>query len=164
MSRVELSRTAVRLSGHLAGRKAIAPVAQQALRGAKLTARRSPAHLSGSRRPKPGPRLSDQIHLTPVVADIWGVSQRLESNRPYTMSEHEGSRPHKIRGKGKKLKFYWNKTIARSGGRRRIRASEPSYFNEVNHPGNRRPTKFLTGPLAAAAKLNGFHYRSNKAL
>jgi len=119
---------------------------------------RSPAHLSGSRTPKPGPRLSDAIHAGPMRFTKWEIIQDVISPNDYSMTIHERSKPHVIRPKtAKALKFYWRKRRRlRSGGSRRFRPSEASYFDQVRHPGNRRPVKFLTVPLKTAAQLHGF--------
>lgn len=139
-------------------------MALAALNGSKRMARRSPAHLSGSGVPKPGRRLSEAIHLGPIRTSIWGVEQRLNSPKEYSLTEHEGSRAHAIVGRGKPLRFKWRKRIGHRTGFRRIRPSEFSYFDSVWHPGNRRPVKFLTTPLSAAAREHGFFYRSNRAV
>ncbi len=164
MSRVVLDKVAVNAVGFKAGRTAIAPVVQQTLRSSKRRARKSPAHLSGSGKPKPGLRLSEAIHAGPVKQGIWGVEQQVISPKSYSLSEHEGSRPHTIRPRvGKALKFKWRRRIVRASGARRIRPSQFSYFDHVRHPGNRTPVRFLTGPLAEVAKANNFFYRSNRA-
>lgn len=129
----------------------------------KRMAPRSPAHLSGSRKPKPGKRIVESFRVSPITVSASAVQQRIENLTPYTMSMHEGARRHRIplRHGGKQLKFKWNKKYAIAGGRRRQRAREFSYFNNVNHPGIRKPVHFMTTPLAAVARKNNFHYRSN---
>jgi hypothetical protein len=164
VSRVNLNRVAVRTFGQTSAAKAIRPVAFAALAGSKRMARRSPAHLSGSGVVKPGLRLSEAINLGPVKNSIWGVEQQLISPKDYSLTEHEGSKPHRITGRGKKLRFKWRKRIQHRTGFRRVRPSQFSYFDHVWHPGNRRPVKFLTTPLAAAAREHGFFYRSNRAV
>lgn len=162
MSRIELSRTAVRISGQIAGRKAVTIVVGQALPLMKRAAPRSPAHLSGSRRPKPGRRLSEAIVTTPMIVTTTTVAQRIEARKDYAMSIHEGARRHRIpnRTGGKVLKFKWRRVVATRGGRRRVRPTQYSYFAHVMHPGIRRPVHFMTTPLAAVARVNNFHYRS----
>lgn len=127
-------------------------------------ARKSPAHLSGSRRRKPGQTLAAAIYETPQKMSIGNIEQSVVSPKEYSMSEHEGSKAHRIRGRGTKvLKFYWRKRRARtSGGFRRYRPSQASFFDVVRHPGNKKPVKFLTTPLAVAARANGFLYRSSR--
>lgn len=163
MSRVVLDKTAVRFFGQREAGKAVSKVARETMLGSKRMARRSPAHLSGSRVPKPGPRLTEAIHLTPMKFSVLTVQQQVMSPVNYSMTEHEGSRPHRIRSRsGKALKFYWRKRQRRGGFFRRFRPTQASYFDHVRHPGNRKPVKFLTTPLAVAARGNGFIFnRSN---
>ena len=163
MARIVLNQANVRAVGQAAGRRAVSQVVRQALPAMKRAAPRSPAHLSGSGRPKPGERLSEGLRETPMRVSTWAVEQRIESRKTYTMAMHEGSRRHRIpsRTGGKVLKFKWRKQIAVAGGRRRIRPRQYSYFTHVMHPGNRRPIHFMTTPLATVARANNFHYRSN---
>lgn len=162
MARVVLSPAAVRLSGQMAGRKAVGMVVGQALPLMKRMAPRSPAHLHGSGKARSGPRLVEQIKAGPMRVTATTVEQRIESKNRITMIAHEGSKRHRIplRTGGKVLKFKWRKQIAVREGRRRIRPRQFSYFVHVMHPGNRRPIHFMTTPLASVAKLNNFHYRS----
>jgi hypothetical protein len=163
MSRVELNQTAVRTFGRRNAAIAVKTVQAATLSGAKRMARRSPAHLSGSRVPKPGPRLSEATKATPVTFRGWDVEARVETRVSYALTEHEGSKPHRIRPrKVRNLKFFWVQKVARQGGRRRLRPGQASYFKHVMHPGNRRPVKFLTTPLAASARLNNFFYRKTR--
>lgn len=163
MSRVVLDKAAVRFFGQREAGKAVSKVARETLLGSKRMARRSPAHLSGSRVPKPGPRLTEAIHLTPMKFSVLTVQQQVMSPVEYSMTEHEGSRRHRIRSRsGKALKFYWRKRQRSQRGFRRFRPTQASYFDHVWHPGNRRPVKFLTTPLAVSARGNNFVFnRSN---
>lgn len=160
MSRVKLDQTAVRRFGYRNAAIAVKKVQAQGIVGSKRMAPRSPAHLSGSRVPKPGRRLVDQIVATPVTFTGWTVQARIESRSNISMVMHEGAKPHRIVAKRKRaLKFYWTRTVARQSGRRRIRPGQASYFKYVMHPGNRRPVRFLTTPLSVAAKSNNFFFR-----
>lgn len=160
MSRVVLNQTAVRTFGYRNAAIAVKKVQTQALVGSKRMVPRSPAHLSGSRKPKPGRRVADQIIATPPVFSGWTVQARIESRSNITMVLHDGSQPHRIAPKrGRALKFYWTRTVVRQFGRRRVRPGQASYFKHVMHPGNRRPVRFLTTPLAVAAASNNFFYR-----
>jgi hypothetical protein len=163
MSRVELNQTAVRTFGRRNGAIAVKKVQAVALSGSKRMAPRSPAHLSGSRVPVRGPRLVEQIKATPVTFRGWNVEARIESRSRITLVDHEGSKAHRISARRKKaLKFFWVRTVARQYGRRRIRPGQASYFKWVMHPGNRRPVKFLTTPLAVSARLNNFFFRKTR--
>lgn len=163
MSRIRLNQAAVRLSGQTAGRKAVTKVVTEALPPMKRATPRSPAHLSGSGRPKPGKRLVESYVVAPMTVSVNAVQQRIENRNRVAMTAHEGSQRHRIplRTGGKVLKFRWRKAVAIEGGRRRIRPRNFSYFVSVMHPGNRKPVHFMTTPLAQVARANNFHYRSN---
>ena len=164
MSRVRLDQAKVRLSAIQAGTKAVRSVAEPARKGARMMAPRSPSHTHGSGRPVAGPRLVEQIHLSPIKASTNVVEQRLESRSRITLIAHEGSQPHAIYSKrGKVLKFRWRRIATLASGRRRIRPRAFTYLDSVWHPGNRKPVKFLTTPLATAARQNGFRFNSNNA-
>lgn len=159
MSRVVLNKTAVTKFGQRNGAIAVKSVLTPATAGAKRMAPRSPAHLSGNRKPKPGQRLSSSIKSTQLKFTSLTVQARIEALSPYAMSIHEGAKAHRIAPRRKRaLKFYWVKTVARQGGRRRIRPGQASFFKHVQHPGIRRPVKFLTTPLAAAARASNFRF------
>lgn len=164
MSRIRLNQANVIRTGQNLAGPLVRKVANETLLGAKRMARKSPAHLSGNRKRKPGQTLSESINVTAQRMSIGSIEQSVVSPKEYSMTEHEGSKAHRISGRGGKvLKFYWRQRRARSTGAiRRYRPSQASYFDHVRHPGNKKPVKFLTTPLAAAARANGFLYRSAK--
>lgn len=163
MSRVVLNQAAVKKFGQRNAAIAVKAVQLPTAAGSKRMAPRSPAHLSGSRKPKPGKRLSESIRVTPLKFTAWRVEGRVEALSPIAMSIHQGAKPHRIAARRKKaLKFYWTRAVARDFGRRRIRPGQASFFKHVQHPGIRRPVRFLTTPLAAAARANNFLYRSTR--
>lgn len=161
MSRVRLDQAKVRLSAIQAGTKAVRSVADPARKGARMMAPRSPSHTHGSGKPQAGPRLVETIHLSAVTATTNVVEQRLEARSRIALIAHEGSRPHAIYSRrGKVLKFRWRRIATLASGRRRIRPRAFTYLDSVWHPGNRRPVKFLTDPLALAARQNNFRFRA----
>jgi hypothetical protein len=164
MARIVLNPAGVRLSGQNAGRTAVTKVVREVLPGMKRMTPRSPAHLSGSRKPKPGKRVVESFVVRPMTVSAFAVQQRIENRSNVTMTLHEGSKRHRIPNRlgGKVLKFKWGKRYGLpGGGRRRVRPREFSYFRSVMHPGNRKPVHFMTTPLASVARANNFHYRSN---
>lgn len=163
MARVKLDPVAVRKFGYRNAAIAVKKVQAATLSGAKRMAPRSPGHLSGNRLAARGRRLSDATRATPVKFRGWQVEARVETLVPYAMTVHEGSKSHIIRPRRKRaLKFYWVRTVARQYGRRRLRPGQASFFKHVIHPGNRRPVRFLTTPLAVSARANNFLYRRTR--
>lgn len=161
MSRIHLYRSAVLKTKQDAGKSVVNEMSQQVRIGAKRMAPRSPAHLSGSRKPKPGPRLSEGIFLTKARVTANEVARDVVSGNEYSMAVHEGARAHRIQShRGKVLKFYWRKRQRTVTGFRRIRPTQASYFDHVWHPGNKKPVKFLTVPTRVAAAKNNFRYKS----
>lgn len=77
------------------------------------------------------------------------------SRKVYAATEHQGSSRHTIRGRGKLLKFQWERgnLLLQHRGRRGQRFF---YFRAVSHPGNKRPVRYLTTPLTMIARRNGF--------
>lgn len=138
-------------------------VTGQVLSAAKRMAP-SGSHMSGSGTPKRGRRLSASLQSKQVGKGAV-VSFRVGSTVAYAASEHQGSQAHTIRGKGHSLKFRWARgdqlVIARGRGRigsRRPRRGKDGFFylRVVRHPGNKRPVRYLTTPLAFYGRAHGF--------
>lgn len=111
-------------------------------------------HMSGSGRRQPGPNLHSSMY-SQIRIGASVVVGRVGSRKKYAETVHQGSSPHVIRGKGKLLKFRWERgslLLERRGrGGRQF-----FYFPSVRHPGNKRPVRYLTTPLALVARRNGF--------
>ena len=91
---------------------------------------------------------------------IWS---RIGSEVDHAATVHQGSSAHTIRSKGgKMLKFRWARgdfLVAARAGRRRGSSRLTGrfhYFVSVRHPGNKRPVRYLTTPLALFGRINGF--------
>lgn len=117
-------------------------------------------HMSGSGKRRAGKRLADSItsRLRSRTHEIVG---RVGSQKKYAATAHQGSSAHTIRGRGKMLKFRWDRgdfLVAAQMGRRRgnRRVGHFFYFHSVRHPGNKRPVRYLTTPLSMIARRNGF--------
>lgn len=121
-------------------------------------------HLSGSNRPKPGPTLQASLRMDMAVT-VFEEIATVGSKNNYAASEHQGSRAHLIRSRGGKLlTFQWERGAlllhARSGRRGRPRRSMYFRFEQVNHPGNKRPVRYLTTPMHLYGRKNGFRTSS----
>lgn len=80
----------------------------------------------------------------------------------YAASVHQGSRPHEIRATTKPLTFFWPRArfISRT---QRLRSDPRVFFMRVQHPGNKRPNRFLTTPLQQFGRAAGFIVRTDAA-
>jgi hypothetical protein len=150
-----ISATAIRLTLPLMNR-----MTQQVLSGAKFLAPRGD-HLSGSGRPKKGTPLQPSISSSMLVGPT-RIRSKIGSTVNHAATVHQGSQAHTIRSKsGKMLKFRWDRgdfLVAARAGRRRgnRRTGQFHYFVSVRHPGNKRPVRYLTTPLAMFGRLYGF--------
>ena len=124
---------------------------EQVERGAHVLVPRGD-HMSGSGRRRPGKTLDASLYSRLSVRQLEVVG-RVGANKRYAETAHQGSRQHVIRGTGKQLKFRWERgslLVQRRTGRSR----QFFYFSSVVHPGNKRPVRYLTTPLAMAARRN----------
>lgn len=96
------------------------------------------------------------------------ISELVGSEKVYAATVHQGSEPHYIHGRGKMLKFEWERgnIQIRARGRRGRQRGRPGprgnyfYFVTVYHPGNKRPVRYLTTPMHLYGRLNGFRTSS----
>lgn len=114
------------------------------------------SHRSGSGRAAPGQPLSSSIKSSISVAAV-RITGRVGSRKAYAATVHQGSRPHVIRGRGRMLRFRWERGdfLLRARGARGA-AGRFFFFRSVRHPGNKRPVRYLTTPLIMFARANGF--------
>lgn len=127
--------------------------------GATVLAPRG-THRSGSGEASPGVNLASSIHQSiHTLGDV--ITGFVGSTKDYAATAHQGSKPHTIRMKGKMLKFSWPRGAAlvkhRSKGRR---TQTIFFFKKVNHPGNKRPVRYLTAPMHQFGRANGFRTTS----
>lgn len=153
MARVRLIRaekvaTALRYTVPL-----VRQVTEQVNRGAHVLVPRGD-HMSGSGRRRPGKTLAASLYSRLSVRQLEVVG-RVGADKRYAETAHQGSKQHVISGKGKKLKFRWERGSLRMQ-RRTGRGQQFFYFSSVVHPGNKRPVRYLTTPLAMAARRNNF--------
>ena len=124
-------------------------------------------HRSGSGKRKPGLQLASSIGIE-SKSTVHTIKKTVGSKNAYTATVHQGSEAHYINGKGRMLKFQWERGNLLLAARRsgRIRGRGPSsrlrrrgdffYFVSVYHPGNRRPVRFLTTPMNLYGRVLGF--------
>ena len=111
-------------------------------------------HKSGSGVTKAGLPLKQSI-FTRVDTHFDLIVGTVGSRVDHAATVHQGSKAHYIRAKGKLLKFEWprgNFLLKRQGRRGR----KYFYFKTVNHPGNKRPVRYLTTPMHLYGRANGF--------
>lgn len=111
-------------------------------------------HRSGSGERADGPNLQSSIEdKIDVIGDV--IDGRVGSRKKYAASKHQGSRPHRIVATSKVLKFEWERGRFSARSRRRG-PSRFFFFLKVNHPGDKRPVRYLTTPMHMYGRMNGF--------
>lgn len=156
---LHITQTGIRLATPL-----VQKTGQEILDGARHLAPEGD-HMSGSGRPRAGPRLQSAFYSTTGHALRPGVSQivmRIGNRADHASTVHQGSQAHIISSRSAKmLKFRWDRgdfLVAARAGRRRgnRRTGGFHYFLRVHHPGNKRPVRYLTTPLQLFGRMNGF--------
>lgn len=113
-------------------------------------------HLHGSGDPVAGVNLASSIFQEIHVRGN-NIDGFVGSRKDYAATAHQGSKPHTIYARGKMLKFEWQRGSLlvkhRSKGRRK---QTTFFFMKVNHPGNKRPVRYLTTPMHLYGRANGF--------
>lgn len=116
------------------------------------------SHLSGSGARKPGINLQSSIEdQIEVRGDI--IAGQVGSRKDYAATIHQGSRRHEISANGKLLKFEWDRGNFLMK-RRGKKSKKFFFFLRVNHPGNKRPVRYLTTPMHLYGRANGFRTSS----
>jgi hypothetical protein len=84
------------------------------------------------------------------------VTWRIGSDLPYAETVSRGSKPHTIRARNVRfMTFKWDRGDLSPRLRRRKWRGK-FLFRKVYHPGNKRPRRFLTTPLAMYARRSNF--------
>jgi hypothetical protein len=170
MGRVRLDQGKVIATAHRQARPLVRRTSNLILQGAQRMAPRGD-HMSGSGVRKRGQPLTQSL-TTDTRTNVHSIVERVGSRNNYAATVHQGSTPHFIRGRGKMLKFEWERgnllLAARTSGR--LRGRGPSrrlrrrgnyfFFAQVHHPGNKRPVRFLTTPMHLYGRLLGFRTTS----
>lgn len=166
MARVDIDHAKKTALAHRLGRAHVRRTANLILQGARQLAPRG-SHTSGSGARRPGLQLQQSLK-TKSNNTATTASTLIGSDKQYAATVHQGSSPHRINGRGKQLKFEWERgsllMAARSrgrlrgrGGSRRLRSrGNYFFFKMVTHPGNKRPVRYLTTPLHLYGRMGGF--------
>lgn len=161
MSRIVLNRLAVHHSGRQRGQEAARELSTRVLVGAKTLVRRG-THRHGSGRPVAGSTLLASLQSVRISSDPYQIIYDIGSPKEYAATVHQGSKPHRIEGRGKPLSFYWPRARYLSRSRRLARDPRVAFWS-VRHPGNKRPNRFLTTPLQQFGRAANFRVRTVNA-
>lgn len=174
MARVKVNQPQAILHAQRVAVPLVKRMLDQTLQGAKRLAPKG-THLSGSGKRRPGPSLQTSLKQTPLVVNSVTVGGSVGSTKPYAETIEKGSSAHIIRARGKMLKFKWDRGRLLVQARRtgRLRGPGPSrrlrprgdffFFEQVRHPGNKRPVRYLMTPLVMFGRINGFKVSSTPA-
>lgn len=168
MARVNIDQVQKVLTAHRLAGPHVRRTSNLIIQGARRLAPRGD-HRSGSGKRKPGVQLQESLEIQ-AKSTRTSIVERVGSRKKYAASKHQGSRAHFIRGRGKMLKFEWergNVQIVARGRRGRVRgkrgpAGNFFYFRVVHHPGDKRPVRYLTTPMHLYGRLHGFRTSSQR--
>lgn len=170
MARINLNQPKVIATAHRQAGPHVRKTANLIVQASRRLAPRG-NHMSGSGARKPGLQLQQSLHVR-SHSTPYTITERVGSDKDYAATAHQGSSPHRISGRGKQLKFEWERgtllvSARRTGrlrGRGRSAALRPRgrffFFASVSHPGNKRPVRYLTTPMHLYGRLNGFRTSS----
>jgi hypothetical protein len=166
MARVNINQNRKVLLAHKLAGAHIRKTTNYIIAGARILAPRG-SHMSGSGSRHSGLQLGQSLRIE-SESSLTMIVERVGSDKNYAATVHQGSSPHYIHGRGKKLKFEWergNIQIRARGRRGRVRGrAGPGgnffFFVTVHHPGNKRPVRFLTTPMHLYGRLYGFRTTS----
>lgn len=166
MARVNIDQTRKVLLTHQLAGPHVRKTSNLIIQGARRLVPRGD-HRSGSGRRKPGVQLRESLEIQ-AKSTRTSITERIGSRKKYAATVHQGSGAHFIRGRGKMLKFEWergNIRVVARGRRGRVRgkrgpAGNYFYFHVVHHPGNKRPVRYLTTPMHLYGRLHGFRTSS----
>ncbi len=151
MARLKLNRLKVRAFARERATLHVAKTARQVETAAK---RLAPVRKPDPPRNTPGGRLRTSIG-TKLSRTTYLVTARVGSKVKYARWPHDGTRPHVIRARRKKLLvFPWPDgpvgIVAQRG-----KWKGYAFLPKVNHPGQ-KATRYLTRPLVGIGRANGF--------
>lgn len=154
MARIVLNRPVNTATARARAIEVSSPVAANVARGARFLAP-SGTHRHGSGKSVTGPKLQNSIYETQRITAksvIWRIGSPLD----YAETVSRGSRAHTIRAKNHKfMVFKWDRGSLSPRLRRR-KWKGKFLFRKVYHPGNKRPRRFLTTPLAMYGRRGNF--------
>lgn len=166
MARVNIDQAQKILTAHRLAGPHVRKTSNSIIGGARRLAPRGD-HQSGSGARRPGQALVPSLQIK-SNSTVTTISELVGSEKVYAATVHQGSEPHYIHGRGKMLKFEWERgnIQIRARGRRGRQRGRPGprgnyfYFVTVYHPGNKRPVRYLTTPMHLYGRLNGFRTSS----
>lgn len=155
MARTVVYSAACRKTGRQKADSLVGPLTRQTIGGAKRLAPRG-THKHGSGTSVSGPRLADSWRVDDVTTAVRRRVTIVNTAR-YADTIARGSKRHRIPKYGfKRLRFSdWPRGHFSPRLRRRFPDGE-FFFKKVNHPGNKRPVRFLQTPLALYGRRAGF--------
>ena len=159
MARIVWNRAEILATAQRKGLPLVQRTTRQVYAAARRLAPRGD-HMKGSGKRQPGQQLGPSIGAR-VTVRVNRISGFVGSRKRYAATVHEGSHPHVIRARGKMLKFRSDRLdfmVAARSGRRGGNKRRGGFFYavRVRHPGNKRPVRYLTTPLALYGRQNGF--------
>lgn len=166
MARVNIDQNQKVLTAHRLAGPHVRRTSNAIIAGARRLAPRGD-HRSGSGARRPGLPLVQSLQIKSNTT-LTTISELVGSEKAYAATVHQGSSPHYIHGRGKMLKFEWERgniqvTARGRRGRRRGRAGPRGnffFFATIHHPGNKRPVRYLTTPMHLYGRINGFRTSS----
>lgn len=154
MSRIVLYPTAVYRTARAKGYEVTRPLAREVLQGARhLAPRGDRLHGSGKTDTRPSIQASFGIRHS--------ETRRYITFEVYNTADHAatvavGSRPHVIRAKPGRLLAFQSERFSFERRLRGRSARSLFFARKVNHPGNKRPVRYLQTPLAQFGRKRGF--------
>lgn len=169
MARVNIDKAKKIATSHRLAGPHVRKTSNLILQGARRLAPRGD-HRSGSGKRRAGQPLTPSLKMTSRVSTN-RIVERVGSTKKYATTVHQGSSPHYIHGRGKMLKFEWERgnMMVMARGRRGRKRGRPGragnffYFFSVRHPGNKRPVRYLTTPMHLYGRIHGFRTTSTPA-
>ncbi len=152
MSTIRLNHPAVLASARAKGFEVTRPLTARVLQGARVLAPVG-SHMHGSGKRVSGPTLKASLHSRQILRSQTEIVFEIGSPLNYAATVHQGSRRHDI--DGDPLTFLWPRARFFNGGN--ARSAVPWFIGEhVDHPGNKRPRRYLTTPLYQFGRQAGF--------
>jgi hypothetical protein len=156
MSKIVLNPVQVNRAARAKGHQVVKPLVNKVHGGSKrLVPHGDHRHGSGKSRIEP-PLHSTSSSRVFDTANYVNGEVRYSSN--IAMTVHQGSQPHEIRG-NPNLAFKWARGEASPMLRKRMTRRGQFVFKRVHHPGNKRPRRFLTTPLAQFGRQANFQVK-----
>lgn len=153
MSKIILNPVQVNRASRAKGHQIVGPLVNKIHGGSKrLVPHGNHRHGNGKTR------VEQPLHATSssrVFDTPNHVNGEVKYSSDIAMTIHQGSQPHEILG-NPSLSFKWARGEASPSLRKRMTRRGQFVFKRVHHPGNKRPRRFLTTPLAQYGRQANF--------